>query len=74
MSTNTWNSGFLYCLAFEKVAHYKDEELNLDYLQVVLLRRLLYDHAILNFNLQYYSEDPFTNQGRITILITLVTR
>lgn len=48
MSTNSWNSGLLSCLAFEKVAHYEDEELNLDYLQIVLLRRLLYDYAILN--------------------------
>lgn len=74
MSTNTWNGGLLYCLAFEKVARYRDEELNLDHVQIVLLRRLLYDQVILNFNLQYYSEDLFTDRGRITILITLVTR
>lgn len=74
MSTNTWNGGLLYRLAFEKVAHYRDEELNLDHVQIVLCRRLLYDQVILNFNLQYYSEDLFTDRGRITILITLVTR
>lgn len=48
-------------LAFEKVAYYRDEELNLDHVQIVLRRRLLYDQVILNFNLQYYSEDLFTD-------------